>query len=527
MRSTFLGFNTVRSGLFTAQRALDITGHNISNVNTKGFTRQRLHQAASTPLSVFGGRGMLGTGVDSIEINQFRNEFLDFKYRGEVNAQGYWDSKQKNLEFIEAIFNEPSETGISTVLDEMFSSFQELSKNPESLTTRALVRQRGVAFSNSLNHMYGQLEKMAKDLNFDVEITVNSINAYADQISILNDQIFRAEIDGSNANDLRDQRNLLIDQLSRLVDVEMIEMVDINDHVTRGQENDKSSRKLVLQINGQPLVSHDRSFHLSTEKTKPSTFDDQIEMNDITWANGSLFDTDGISGELKALLDMRDGNTGNNKGVPYYLERLNEFARVFANEVNKIHVAGFGLDGNQSRAFFTAGGVVTPGGLPVDPNNPLWENEILDETHVNFVAEIGGITAKNISISLDIDTNLNAIGASVTDVLLPGDGSRALELAQLRHVQGMYNEGKPEDFVKSLISNLGVDSQEAVRMVFNQNVLTDQVENQRQAISGVSLDEEMAKMIQFQHAYNASARMITTMDEMLDIIVNRMGLVGR
>ncbi|MCD5413689.1 MAG: flagellar hook-associated protein FlgK, partial [Clostridiales bacterium] len=309
MRSTFLGFNTVKSGLFAAQRALDITGHNISNVNTKGFTRQRLHQASSTPLAVFGGRGMLGTGVDSIEINQFRNEFLDFKYRGEVNAEGFWESKQQNLEFIEAIFNEPSETGISTVIDELFSSFQELSKNPESLTTRALVRQRGIAFANSLNHTYEQLEKMARDLNFDVGITVNSINAYADQISILNDQIFRAEIDGSNANDLRDQRNLLIDKLSRIVDVEIVERVDINDHVTRGQENDGANRKLVIQINGQPLVSHDRSFHLSTESTKPSTFDSQIEMYDIKWANGSLFDTDGISGELKALIDMRDGNT--------------------------------------------------------------------------------------------------------------------------------------------------------------------------------------------------------------------------
>ncbi|MBN4062551.1 MAG: flagellar hook-associated protein FlgK [Alkaliphilus sp.] len=526
MRSTFLGFNTVKSGLFAAQRALDITGHNISNVNTKGFTRQRLLQASSTPISIFGGRGMLGTGVDSIEINQFRNEFLDFKYRGEVNAQGYWDSKQKNLEFIEAIFNEPSETGISTVLDEMFSSFQELSKNPESLTTRALVRQRGIAFTNSLNHMYGQLEKMSKDLNFDVEITVSSINAIANQISILNDQVFRAEIDGSNANDLRDQRNLLIDQLSRIVDVEIVEMVDINDHVTRGQDNDRSSKKLVIQINGQPLVSHDKSFHLSTETTKASTFDDQVEMYDIRWANGAMFDTDGISGELKALIDMRDGNTGNNKGVPYYIERLNEFARVFANEVNKIHVAGFGLDGAQSRAFFTTGGVITPAGLPTDPNHADWAN-ILDEAHGSFVAELGGINAKNISISLDIDTNLNAIGASVTTDLLPGDGSMALELAQLRHVQRMYNEGKPEDFVKSLISNLGVDSQEAVRMVFNQNVLTDQVENQRQSISGVSLDEEMTKMIQFQHAYNASARMITTMDEMIDIIINRMGLVGR
>ncbi|KAB3539676.1 flagellar hook-associated protein FlgK [Alkaliphilus pronyensis] len=521
MRSTFLGFNAARSGLFAAQRALDITGHNISNVNTPGYTRQRLNQVQSDAMRLFGGQGTLGTGVDTVSITQFRNEFLDFKYRSEVNTEGYWEAKRDGLRFIEAIFNEPSDTGISTVIDELFESFQELSKNPENLTTRALVRQRGVAFANSANHMYSQLEKMAVDLNFDIKTTVDSINGYAEQIAKLNEQIFRYENDGSNANDLRDQRNLLLDELSKLVNVEVLEVHNHNDDVIKGQEGSKIGKKMVIQINGQPLVSHNRFTKLNADDEKASSFDSTLFMKEIKWEGGDKLDIRGLNGELKALLDLRDGNTGSSKGIPYYINELNRFVKTFADEINKIHTSAFGLNGSDGVAFFTAGGVDTP------PLTPPLTDANLDPTDGSYIPELGGINAKNIKISLDIDNDLNTIAASNTVDLLPGDGSQALAINALRHKASMFQEGKPEDFIKSLISNLGVDTQEAIRMAANQTFLTEQINNQRQSISGVSIDEEMTHMVKFQHAYNASARMITTMDEMLDVIINRVGLVGR
>lgn len=522
MRSTFLGFNSARSGLFAAQRALDITGHNISNVNTPGYSRQRLKQAQSNPMTLPGGTGMLGTGVDTLSINQFRNEFLDFKYRSEVLSQGYWEAKRDGLRFIEAILNEPSETGITTVIDEMFASFQELSKNPENLTTRALVRQRGIAFTNTINHMYNQFEKMAKDLNFDIQTTVTSINSYADQIALLNGQIFRSELDGSHANDLRDRRNLLIDELSKLVNVEVLEVTDVNDQIMTGQEGMATTKKLVLQINGQPLVYHNRVSKLDASGEIESTFDNQIMMKRVKWQSGDIIDVRGLKGELKALLDLRDGADGNRKGVPFYISELNRFANTFAKEINEIHKKSFGLNGD----FNAIGNATDGGGYLMFTAGKILSVDMYAGTDLTSL-DHSRITAKNISISLDIDIDLNKIGASTSIGLLPGDGSQALAMSMLRHKTGMFQEGKPEDFVKSLISNLGVDTQEAVRMAENQKHLAEQISSQKQAISGVSLDEEMSNMVRFQHAYNASARMITTMDEMLDTLINRIGLVGR
>ena len=509
MRSTFSGFNTATSGLFAAQRALDITGHNISNVNTKGYTRQRLEQVAANPMSLPGGQGMLGTGVKTLAIKQLRNDFLDYKYRDEVNSQGHWEAKRDGLYFIESIMNEPSETGITTVIDELFASFQQLSKpeNADNLTTRALVRQNAITFSNTVNHMYDQLENMVKDFNFDVVTTVTSINAYADQIARLNEQIFRYEVDGGNANDLRDQRNVLIDELSKQVSVEVVEVIDVNDHIMGSNGN--MGKKLVLQINGQPLVYHDKVNKLDAGTKEKSKFFEGIgvdlEINSIKWENGATLNTSSLKGELKALLDLRDGTIGNTKGVPYYIERLNHFVKVFAEEINSIHSQGYGLDGENGYFFFTANGVSSE--VARDSSTPV-------------------ITAKNIKIALDIE-DLNKIAAASDKDLLPGDGSNALNMADVRNNLAMFKEGKPEDFLKSLIANLGVDTQEAIRNADNQLILTEMVDMERQRMSGVSQDEELSNMVKFQHAYNASARMITTIDEMLDVIINRVGLVGR
>ncbi len=498
MRSTFLGFNTVRSGLFAAQRALDITGHNIANANTKGYSRQRLNQVQSTPMALYGGQGMLGTGVDTLSITQARNEFLDYKYRGEATTLGFWNAKQEGLSFIEAILNEPSDSGITTVVSELFDSFQELSKTPETTTTRTLVRERAITFANSVNNMYNQLEKMAKDLNFEVETTVNSINSYAEQIAALNSQIFRTESDGSHANDLRDQRNVLIDDLSKLVNVDVVKVLD---------NNDGMSEKLVLQINGQPLVYHDRVNKLDTSVEESSSFDPLIQMKQIKWANGDMLSMKHLGGELKGLLDIRDGNTSDSKGIPYYINQLNEFVQVFADKINSIHTSGSynGEPTGTGIYFFTSGGIPSSA---VDPSTPP-------------------ITAKNIKLSYDIDTDPNKIAAAVVGEQVPKGNSNALKLLALRNEGIFVGDVKPEDFVKSLVGNLGVDAQEANRMVGNQEFLLATIDGQRLSISGVHMDEELSNMVKFQHAYNASARMMTTMDEMLDVVINKIGIVGR
>ena len=524
MRSTFLGFNTARSGLFAAQRALDITGHNISNVNTPGYTRQRLEQTQSNPMSVMGGQGMLGTGVDMVAVKQLRNEFLDFRYRDEVNSLAYWQTRQNGLAFVEAMFNEPSNTGINTVVDQFFSALQELSKeqNADELTHRALVLDRAVGVTTTISHLYDQLEKMVVDLNFDVQNTVTTVNALSDQIARLNKQIYMFEIDGSSANDLRDQRNLLIDQLSEYVKVDIVEVSDAND--PSGKLN--LPKKMVLQINGQPIVSHDRSYHLDASTKEKSAFFEEmgvdLEVNKLQWADGSYLNPNSLQGELRALLELRDGSTATVKGLPYYISKLNEFARTFAKEMNEVAKTGYGLKGEVLDGIGDPDGTYGAGYLMFTAFGRA--SEEMYDADGNIQHHL--ITAKNMGVSLDMQ-DLNKIPASATIELLPGDASVIMDMLALRNKSSMFAEGKPEDFMKSLVANLGVDLQEAMRNAANQQVLTEQIDNERSRYSGVSTYEELANMVRFQHAYNASARMITTMDEMLDVIINRLGLVGR
>lgn len=528
MRSTFFGFNIARSGLFASQRALDITGHNIANANTPGYSRQRLNVTSSNPMALPGGQGMIGTGVDTHSIQQLRDQFLDFKFRQENTTSGEWSTRADSLQQIEAILNEPSDSGIRKVMDEFYTALEELSKgsNADNLTVRAQVRERGIALTKTLNHMYNQLADMQKNMDFAIKTTVDQINGFGEQIANLNKQIFQFELDGSHANDLRDQRNLLVDKLSELVDIEVQESAD---------------GKFKVSINGIGLVSHFNSEKLAVvERSTNMNYMDQNGLVDVKWGNGSSFNCK--SGTLKGLLNMRDNMIGDTKGIPYYMDRLNRFSTVFAARFNMQHQQGYGLSGaGTGIEFFNSPTIMT-----TPPSNPLvgatpeekilnyeknYPNKTIFQDGGGVWYEVDTIAASQISLSSDIINSLNNIAAGLShDGLgssLPGDGGNAGELIKMRHDVDMFTWGSPDDFFKSLVSNLGVDSQEAIRMTDNQQVLVNQIENNRQSISGVSLDEEMANMVKFQHSYNASARMITTIDEMLDKIINGMGVVGR
>ncbi|SDY62040.1 flagellar hook-associated protein FlgK [Tindallia californiensis] len=525
MRSTFLGFNTATSGLFASQRALDTTGHNIANVNTPGYTRQRVEQSNADGWRIGGGKGVLGTGVQTTGIEQMRNEFLDFRYRFEVNNMAYWEARRDGLSFIEASFNEPSETGMLSNVDNFFNSLQELSKeqNADELTHRALVYDQSEALAGSISHQYDQLEKMVVDVNEEIKTTVDTINLYAEQIASLNEQIFRYEVDGSSANDLKDRRNLLIDELSELVKVDVKMVTDPRD------TSPNAPQKMVLQIAGQPLVYHGKAYQLdASEKEKSDFFDDMgvdMEINRVQWADGSYLNPDSLEGELKALIELRDGNTAQKKGIPYYISKLNEFAQTLAKEINEVAKTGYGLKGEILRDSDgnPLGDDTNGAGYLMFTANGQTSAEMYDENgNVMHTA----INAKNIGVSMDMQ-DLNKIPAAGSPDALPGDASVVMEMLELRNKDSMFAEGRPEDFLRTLVANLGVDQQQAMRNAENQQVLTQQINYQRMSYSGVSQDEELANMVKFQHAYNASARMITTMDEMLDVVINRVGLVGR
>lgn len=515
MRSTFAGLSIASSGLFAAQRALDITGHNISNVNTRGYSRQRLNQAAQDPMSIVGGQGQLGLGVKMQFISQVRDEMLDIKYRQEVNTLGEWEEKYNSLTQVESIFNEPSDTGIRKIMDGFFEGINSLTKDPSSPTTRAVFIQSAVALAQNFNHMTDNFEKMIRDANEEVESSVRSINSMGSQIARLNEQILEAELDGSRANDLRDARNLLIDDLSKLVDIQVKEVPISNGN----------SSTLSILIQGTPLVNHTDTnvLELETDQDHPMYKDgldaipprtdlSTIRVSNIKWATGSSLDQTKLGGTIGGQLQQRDGFKDENKGIPYYVRFTSEFAKSFAETINTAHAAGYAL------------GATTPSGLDIFESN-------------------GGATinAGNIKVNQALlnDPTLLALGgvSGAKD-----DNKNAIAMLELRNNKSFiseidYNplsgkskivlgEGTPEDVIKTMISTLGVDGQEAKRMFNNQQYLAEEIDSFRMSVSGVSQDEEMSNMIKFQHAYNAAARMITTVDEMIDVIINRMGRVG-
>lgn len=550
MASSFLGLGTAYSGLTANQRALQVTSHNIANANTEGYSRQRLDMFAEKPDTLPAGFGTLGMGVTFGSVKQIRDEFLDYKYRQENSKMAEWESREEVLKIIESVINEPSDSGMREIMDQFFAATQELSKNPENLTTRTLVRQRGIALTSGLNNISEGLKQLQRDMNFEFESAVRELNGYASQIAKLNDIIYATEVSGGKANDIRDQRNVLVDKMSALVDIDYYE--------------DAKGRFHVL-LNGNAIVAHTRHDTLEIkERDDVLNYDDPNFLVDIQWASGVPFDA--TSGKIKGIMDMRDNIAGDSKGIPYYVDKINEFTDALMRDMNQVHYNGFGLQGETNEYFFTIKGMnsqefeehlLTKGfdnGSALDVTDSVLQGttdledpELREKIHANIeklvennpqyafksVQYIGGsyymvdkLRASDITVNPDFE-DLNLIAAASSQDGAPGDGSNALKLANVRHDNSLFQWGSADDFIKSLVSNLGVDTQEAVRVRENQEVLIEAAQYRRESVSGVSLDEEMSNMVRYQHAYNANARMVNVVDEMLDLLVNRLGTVGR
>ncbi len=475
MNKLHFGFNTAVKGLLASQRSLYITNHNVSNVNTRGYTRQEGAQRATTPYAL-PGIGFLGTGTEIYDVSRIRDSYLDFKYWNENAPMGEWEAKMNHLSEIEKLFGEPSDTSFRKYLDDFFKALTNMSTNPSDSSYREPVRENALAFTKHINEVAVRLNELRRETKVSMENNIERINSIANQIASLNRQIYSYEISGYKANDLRDRRDLLVEELSKVVNVSVHESDD---------------GKFRVSISGVSLVDH---INVSEVKLKTIPNSDEIR---IEWGNGSLVNLK--SGELKGLLDLYSGDGENNtyRGIPYYQNRLNEFAEGFANKFNKKHNEGYGLNGNTNIDFFK-----------FDAEKP----------------------AATITLSDEILEDLKNIAAGET----PGDAEdnrNLLELIGLREDRKFFSEGTsqgtPDDFIKAIVSNLAVDSMQSERMYNSQNMMLKNIQTKRDSVSGVSYDEEMANMVKFQHAYMASARMINTLDIIMDVTINRLGLVGR
>lgn len=504
MRTTFGTFNIATSGLFASQRALDITSNNISNANTEGYSRQKVLQRASLPI---GGdpRGLVGTGVETYDIVQIRSQYMDNKYWGQVKEYSEWKTKSEGMEEIEAIFNEPSDTGIRKVMDDLFASMEELVKKPGDSTNRVNLIEKGVILASTINKFGNEVISSIRETNFAIKSKVEEINALAKQIASLNEQIFNLELDGHKANGLRDQRATTVDKLSKIVNISVSE-VD-------GEDNIKYFN---VRLGGITLVNHYNRNELTVDD-QPNPGVSEYGAGKIAvvkWAgvDGKPLDEAKIEGgELRGLLDLRDGDGMNHtyRGLPYYLNELNRFARDFAREFNIQHRAGFGLNGSNQTNFFEE-----PAGNWKNINCTNLKVNSMLQSDPSLVATAGGANTGESD-----NENIKKLAAfrNKKDVFLD-----VLDQTGTKKI-----DGTADDFLKSVLSVLSVDSNQAKRLMTNTEAIVDQTQNRRMSESGVSMDEEMGDMVKFQQAYNASAKMITTLDRIMDTMINRMGMVGR
>ncbi|REJ10198.1 flagellar hook-associated protein FlgK [Halobacillus trueperi] len=518
MGSTFHGLEVAKRGLFTQQSALYTTGHNIANANTEGYTRQRVNFEQTGPYPPASRNrpeipGQVGSGVQASSIERVRVEYLDYQYRGESSKSGYYDTRSAALGRLEAVMNEPSDDGLARTMDRFWESLQDLSVNPEDSGARSVVRQRGEAVAETFNYLSNTLQAQQKDIKRETGVTVKEINSLANQVNRINQQIAEVEPHGMVPNDLYDERDRLLDQLSQHVniDVKYEDAPSSADPLAMG----KASVSIV-DADGKPLVPEailvDGAANTVNEMSVQYQGDGSLASG-IQLGDADPYSVEDFSsqGKLKGLIEsggyVQDGEA---KGTyQQMLSDLDLMATGFARSFNEVHKQGESLN------TISGDSTEVPNFFDIGVANPA-----------------AGEVVEGLAGTLKISDEIRADGDNIAAASLKqaGNGENALALSEVQNnANGDYfgEETSMNSFYESMIGTMAVETQEAERMSRNAGTLKASVNEQRQSVSSVSLDEEMSNMIKFQHAYNAAARNITVVDEMLDKIINQMGRVGR
>jgi flagellar hook-associated protein 1 FlgK len=523
------------SGLHTARANLNVISHNISNMPIQGYSRQYTLQKAARPLSLNNGRGMYGTGSVVYGIAQIRNIYLDRKFWHQKSIQGEYEVKNNHMSLMETIFNELNDANILTGFTTFFRRLHDLSTTVPDATYRTNVLTTSETLVEIIRSNASALRKQQIDVNREINDTVNMINSLGHQITSLNRQIHRFELDGSNANDLRDQRALLIDKLSEFVNVDVKEY-------NYGTKDNPFNKKYTVMINGTEFINHDRyeplmvvardsnGGHTATGKHIPAkdkhNIMDADGLFDIFFSNsGREFNiySETLRGSLRGLVDIRDGNnrivtaghtTTTFKGIPFYMNKLNSLVQAFAKAVNegvdvngnKIpgmtgHRNAFDYYGNRGGALFT----FMADGLPVD---------ITDYSQLNCL---------NIVINPQIMNQPFLLACSSDPTMGESNNDVILGIQSLVNYPSLFREGRLLDFIIGMADHMAIDHNQAKTYTLSYIEITMQTDNQRLSVSGVDLNEEMIDMLRYQTLYQACAKLINAIDEIYNTLINRLG----
>ena len=561
----FSALSSAKLGLLAQQLAIEVTGQNIANVETEGYSRQDVTFEANTPRHAikYGSMHQIGTGVRVAGIERAHDQFLFEQIMDEGDLSGSTEVKKDIFEQLEVLFNEGSGRSLNDALSSFFASVHDLAANARGLSERADLVSKAEHLASTFNQTGKQLFSIQRNIDATVETEVVEINSLTTQIGKLNESIHANEPASQyKANDLRDNRDRLVKELSKKIDIQLIEESD-------------SQISLTLK-DGTALVLKDQVFDLNT-----SINADNESFNDVYIDIGST--TKNITstikgGELRGYLDMRDTE------VESILDKMNILSASFIQEFNGIHRAGFGIDGSSGLDFFSALDVTvdhdvdntgtavvsmvnaSPTTVSVDEfemtftsNNEFTLNNLTTNASSGaytfteslttgstfnikdgFAVAISGTATSGDKVTFSVSedaASLMSVSSTITadgqkiaaGTTTNGDGGNALLMANLQNelvfnsVTWSSESGSFtfDEYYNAVVSTIGIESFSAQAILRQQEGVMLQLNSRRESISGVSIDEEMIKMIKFQQAYNASARMISMVDEMLDTL-NRM-----
>lgn len=623
MANSFAGIEIGKRSLMAHSTQIQTAGHNISNADTEGYSRQRVIVKSFEPiyrpdLERAMVPGQIGQGCDVESINRIKDELLESRIVEQKNVESYWETRDKYYSMIESVYNEPNDVSVRTNMDKFWQGWQELSTYPESDAARLAVVVRGQTLTNSIQQQYKSLRGIGDQINGDIEAVVKQVNDLSRQIASVNGEIVRSKGLGDNPNDLMDRRDLLVEKLSSLINVTVTQ---------------KDPDEFMVHTDGQIIVQGSLARQIETVG--------QLDNNGygkLMWSDTKI-DAEFHGGTLGALVELRD------KDIRTEIQSLNTMALNFADLVNDVHRNAIGKNNTTGLDFFVQHDFVENVNGNYDRNGDGVEDTsyIFRMTGTNAlkmqeqIGLSGTMTINGASGNIDVayfstdtvedvinrinDSNgevkayldrnsclvlkatsskgmenpdfvirhvedsgmfltgysgiLQGSGAdnaydfnraNAVDVLAgaqfavspvlnpsayievngliqndvssvaaafknsqgfaePSDGRAAVEMAAIRNTKIMIGSQRTfDDYFADTITNVGLKGEQAQNQLATQNKIMGDLRDLRDSISGVNIDEELADIIKFQHGYNVAAKFISVQDELLDTLINRLGV---
>ena len=580
--STFTGLNTMVRGVYINQLQLNTVGHNITNADTKGYSRQSVNPTATA--AEYREGIAVGTGVDATSITRARDIYADVQFRSETAKEGYYDMVAKNYDKVEAIFNDTQQSGIENSLQEFYKAWQNLSTNASDSASRTAVVEKGKAFADTIETASTQLRDQIKDVYDQIEIQVTDINQLLEDIKNLNKIIITKEADGASANDLRDQRDVLVDDLSKYINVAVHENEFGAYQVTCGGITlisgvDRLHLDFAKGVNSARygvdygVVDYSVSIRESQVNFLPETGSLRAEFDAIAeckhyiddLANMSAFmmttfndqhkqgydligNTTALTDDLGNTIYDSDGkaiavpDTKNFFGVTgeeyiYNYDDLNKYVYVTIRESSGIYrkdergeilkLTGVKLISymNTNADFEEVGGYRYVAAASAYDNNDTYTANMSNEEMQEHLIDWGGRTADGTNavymselFNMSYDNIISAGRANVNVISKYSTTQNTVNAIGGLGLNAYY---------KSEMTKLSVAAQAMDTNVSEQALIMDQIQNWRDATNGVDWNEELADMIKFQKGFGACSRCLSAMDDCLDRLVNNTGIVGR